>query len=643
MRLVSALAAVFLCNVSVVFAQTADEVKGDILSALSTPMPITVIGPIMTQDVKVTQSGDSFLATLENPMLMGIVPLGSLSFKLTPQGPKLYRVTELKLPSSLDLLNAVTVKIGGTTFDGLWSAETRSYRTLGFKLTSLDVTPKGSTDSKVTLGSLALDVAKEGEAGATESKFMLRATDVVSKGFPPDNVSVKSIAAELKANGEQPVDLYSVLSRFVVLTAMQGDSNAALQFAESLRAQKYDTADLQISAEGVDVKPLDAGSKAHMTIEKVSAVAGFKDVTPDEWGAVSIKVDGSKISDYGIFGVADMKAESGTFALDGTRIPIGVTLNAITKLQAISNGEPGEFRVADILDGLLNMGGIKMSSGAKGISYLPDNKDDPVIQVGSYAFETGTDGFRDNKGRMFFSAAMDDMGIVIKTLPTLTQMKAYQLFNPTTIHYDFTLSDLNEQLLRKMFADVVIASEQDYAALAVPAIAYVMALKPMIETKDLQYKSKEVELTSSGALRFYPAWVIGALPYEGSQDLRIAGLDKISAFIATVKGDGTADAAGMSVMQSVIGTFKALATADGDAMSWKVTYPKAGQGMLVVNDTELRFPELTASLLPVLMSYGIGSSIFNPPVVDAPVIDAPVVEVPQDAPVDNVDPVKPVE
>ncbi len=634
-RFATAITAFLLSQTCLAWAQTVDEVKGDILSALSTPMPITVIGPIMTQDVKVTQTGDSFEATLENPMLMGIVPLGSMSFKLTPAGTKLYRVTDLKLPPKLDLLNAATIAIGATTFDGLWSAETRSYRTLGFELKAIDVTPAGSSGSKVGIGSLALDVAKEGEAGATESKFVLRAKDILAKGFPPNTISVKSVAAELKANGETPVDLYSVLSRFVVLTAMQGDGNAALQFAESLRAQKYDTADLQISAEGVDVKGLDPGSNSHLTIENVKALAAFKDVSPQEWGSVSVKVDSGKISDDGILGVADMKAESGSFALDGSRIPIGATLNAITKLQAISNGETGEFRVADVLDGLLNMGGLKMTSGAKGISYLPDNKDDPIVRVDSYAFETGTDGFRDNKGRLFFSAALDGMNVDIKELPTPTQMKAYQLFNPKVIHYDLSVSELNEQLLRKLFADVVISSEQDSAALAVPAITYAMALKPMIETKDIHFQSAEVDITSTGKMRFYPAWILGALPYEGESKLSVKGLDKIEKFVGELKEDGTADRTGMSVLQSIMSTFKALAMSENETRSWKITYPKAGQGLMVVNDTELRFPDLTATLTPMLMTFGIGNVLNSvPPAIDesttmeAPVEEAPVEEAP---------------
>ena len=263
MRIIATLALALLSQVSFAVAQTSEEVKSDILSALSTPMPITVVGPIMTRDVKVTKDGDAFLATLEQPMLMGIIPLGSMSFKLTPAGDKLYRVTDFTLPKTLEVFNSFKVGIGGTTFDGIWSTESRSYRKLNFQLDQISVAPKGSQNSKVEIGSLSLDVAKDGDAGATESKFLLHASDITSKGYPPNNINVKSLTADLRAKGQEPVDLYAVLSRFAVLAAtQQGGGDSILQFAESLRAQKYDKVSLNLSAEGVNVTGAEPDSTA---------------------------------------------------------------------------------------------------------------------------------------------------------------------------------------------------------------------------------------------------------------------------------------------------------------------------------------------------------------------------------------------
>ncbi len=605
-----------IAHINFAAAQTADEVKNDVMAALSTPLPITVIGPLIARDVKVVKEGDGFRATLVEPMLMGLIPLSEMSFKMTPAGDKLYRITDFKLPKKLDLFNAVTVGLGATQFDGVWSATTRSYQTLGFQLNDLSVVPKSGADlSKVTVGSLALNVMKEGEAGATESKFAIKAHDFTSQGFLPYNVKIADIVAELTANGEEPVDLYSVISRFVVLSAMQQDGDAALQFAESLRVKKYDTAILNLMMAGVDVKGGEPGSNLKLSIADVTGAVGLTDVSPEEWGTVSVKFNGTKINDKGILGTQEMNMDSGTLALDGARIPIGATLNAFAKMNAMSRGEPVSYRVSELLDGLLNMGALKLTSGAKGISYVPVVKTDPVVRIGSYSFETGSEGFRDSKGRLFFSTAVDGMDLKLSKFNTALEEKAYQLLNPKTLRYSLGVSELNEPLLRKLFADVVIKNSDDYVALAAPAVAYFLALKPMVETNDAHYKSADVDASLSGLVRFYPAWVMESLPYEGKSTIRISGLSKISALLdeymstpSDQGGIGSSDRAGLIMGQSFISTFRALATIEGDAQVWNITYPKAGQGLMLVNDTELRFPNFTSYMAPLMMGSGFWNS-----------------------------------
>ena len=626
MRIIATLALALLSQVSFAVAQTPEEVKSDILSALSTPMPITVVGPIMTRDVKVTKDGDAFLATLEQPMLMGIIPLGSMSFKLTPAGDKLYRVTDFALPKTLEVFNSFKVGIGGTTFDGVWSTESRSYRKLNFQLDQITVAPKGSQNSKVEIGSLSLDVAKDGDAGATESKFLLHASDITSKGYPPSNINVKSLTADLRAKGQEPVDLYAVLSRFAVLAAtQQGGGDSILQFAESLRAQKYDKVSLNLSAEGVDVTGTEPGSTDKLAVASVAGTAELSNVTPDDWGSVNITINGKDIHDTGLIDVKQMDADTGSISLTGTQIPIGATLNAIGKLQAISRGEPTSLKVSDVLDGLFNIGAIKIASSASGIVYLPLKEEDPTLRIGKYSTETGTEGLRDNKGRLFFSTAVDDFKLDVKKFDTELQKKLTALLNPTVFHYDLSVSELNESLLRKLMGDVVINDEKDYAALAAPAIAYVMAMKPMIETKDMRYQTADIDVGLSGLVRFYPAWALSALPYEGDNKISFKGLDKVMALFeelnntppeavaAPVATDGSTEAveppvpvdnrSTYAVVQSVLLTMKALAKTEGDTLAWVFKYPKAGQGLFLVNDTEMRFPDLAGSLGPMI-AYG---------------------------------------
>lgn len=630
MRIITALALALLSQVSFAGAQTMDEVKSDILSALSTPMPITVVGPIITRDVKVTKDGDGFLATLEKPMLMGIIPLGSLSFKLTPAGDKLYHVTDFTLPKTLEVFNQFKVGIGGTTFDGVWSTDSRSYRKLNFKLDQISVAPKGSQNTKIEIGSLVLDVAKDGEAGATESKFLMHASDISSKGYPPNNLNVKNLTADLRAKGQEPVDLYAVLSRFAVLAAtQQGGGDSFLQFAESLRAQNYDKVSLNLSAEGVNVTGVETGSTDMLSVASVAGTAELSNVTPDDWGSVNITINGKDIHDKGIMDVKQMDVDSSSISLSGTQIPIGATLNAIAKLQAISNGETTSLKVSDVLDGLFNIGALKLTTNASGIVYLPLKEDEPTLRIGKYSSETGTEGLRDNKGRLFFSTAVDDFNWDVKKFETELQKKLMALFNPKVFHYDVSVSELNESLLHKLFGDVVINDEKDYAALAAPAIAYFMAMKPMVETKDLRYQSSDIDVALSGLVRFYPAWVLGALPYEGENKISFKGLDKVLALLDELKNtppevltppvavEGSTepvepplppqdDRGAYSLVQSGLFTMKALSKTEGDALTWSFKYPKAGQGLFLVNDIEMRFPDLASTLGPLLLGYGGG-------------------------------------
>ena len=626
MRIIATLALALLSQVSFAAAQTTEEVKTDILSALSTPMPITVVGPIITRNVKVTKDGDGFLATLEQPMLMGIIPLGSMSFKLTPAGDKLYRVTDFTLPKTLEVFNSFKLDIGGTTFDGVWSTESRSYRKLVFQIDHISIAPKGSQSAQVQIGTLALDVAKDGDVGATESKFLLHASDISSKGYPPDNINVKSLTADLRAKGQEPVDLYAVLSRFAVLAAtQQGGGDSALQFAESLRAQNYDKVSLNLAAEGVEVTGTEPGSTDKLSITSVAGKAELSNVTPDEWGSVAFTVDGKDIHDNSLIDVKQMDADAGSISLTGTHIPIGATLNAIAKLEAISRDEPVSLKVSDVLDGLFNIGAIKVTSSASGIVYLPLKDDEPTLRIGKYSSETGAEGFRDNKGRLFFSTAVDDFKLDVRKFDSELQKKLTALLNPKVFHYDVNVSEVNESLLRKLLGDVVINNQNDYVALAAPSIAYVMAMKPVIETKEFRYQSADIDVGVSGLVRFFPAWVLGALPYEGENKVSFKGLDKVTALLEELKNtppelltapvveEGSTDPvqppvpvdnrSAYAVVQSVLLTMKAFAKSDGEALSWIIKYPKAGQGLFLVNDTEMRFPDLAGSLGPII-AYG---------------------------------------
>jgi hypothetical protein len=652
MTIRSFFAALLLCSASPAFSQTADEVKTDVMSALATPLPITVVGPIITPNVVVTQDGQSFNAVLENATLMGMVPMGTVSFKLTPAGPKLYRISDFTLPKSIDFLNMATVGIGATKFDGLWSAETRSYQTLGFELGNLTIAPKSAGGGKIGIGTFALEVAKEGVAGAVESQFVINAKGFSSQGVLPVNMTVANFQANLKADGEEPVDLYGVLQRFAMLAIMQSDGNAALQFAEALRAKSYSKVNLTLRSNGVEVRDTQPGSTRAMRMKDVAGMAEVTAMTPDSWGALTVNFTGKDIHDTGFLDIKALDIGEGSFGIAGERIPIGATLNTINQLNASGKGEQVVINVSELLDGILGLGKFVVSSGGKGIVFKPLDEKEPVVTIASYVTDFGLQGFADKKGQVLVRAEGSGIDLGQRTFSDALSQKTYDLFSPQSFKYDLSIGDLNETLLQKLAKGLVFRNEQDAMALAVPAVVYAMASKPMIETKAFDYKSAQFSVESSSSLRFYPAWLLEALSVEGSSKVKVTGLEKVTALfeeyvmnqtpaepaaaeavqapMATEEDKAAMDAveeakkaaeaaaaeAGGAVplpvvsssnreslimLQSIASTFRALGTEEGDSVTWDVQYPKAGVGLMVVNGTELRFPGFTSYLGPAMM------------------------------------------
>ena len=234
-------------------AQSADEVRADVFSALSTPLPITIVGPLMTRDVVVVPEGDGFRASLPDASLMGLLPLGQVTLKLTPVGERVYRVSDLGLPADLDFPGLGRLALGGSEIDGLWNAETRSYSDLRWALRDVTFTPGQGGNGVLQLAGLSFDVVKESEATDTESRLKIAAERIAMRGLMPEDVDIAGLSALLVANGEKPVDLYSLL-REVIMTSGMGDGGLGLlNLGSSLLGNSYGIIALELSAEGLAI------------------------------------------------------------------------------------------------------------------------------------------------------------------------------------------------------------------------------------------------------------------------------------------------------------------------------------------------------------------------------------------------------
>ena len=602
-----------LVSVCAANAQSADDVKRDIMAALSMPLPITIIGPLITNDVRITQQGDSFLAELDNPLIMGIVPIGPLSFTITPQdNGAIYRVTDFTIPAKVDVFNMATLAIGSIDMDGLWSPESRSYQSLAFKLNDMEIRPKDMEGARVSAGLVDLQVDKEGQSGATESRFSLAASDVVSEGISKDNFRISRMAADLIADGKEPVDLYAVVSRFVILSAMQQDQSQLLQFAESFRAKSYDSVSLGFGIDKLQVQSRDREADTSLVVGRLSGTAAIADMSPLEWGRLAFDISAVDILDKGYSGDQIVKFADAKASIAGTQIPIGATLNATSRLRQIANGETVRMNATDLLDGFLNFENLSVRSKANRISVRPFDKDDKsFVTIGSYDTGFGLQGFRESQGKAFMEFALNDLDYQREESESLIHRQITKTLSPKSVRYDVTISELNEDLLRALAADLVISTQDDLAGLAVPGLTYLMAMNPVAETKNARFVSDEINASVSGKVRLYPAWVLSALAYEGNSRISLSGYDNLVRLLQDIEASplplgesASFDKASISILKGLLSTMKAVSKADGDSMVWDVVYPKAREPLVKVNDVVLRFPDF-ASYLP-LFAAGIG-------------------------------------
>ena len=617
-------------------AQTTDPVetvRRDIAAALSTPLPITVIGPLIAADIRVTPDGDAFRVDLDNPLVMGIVPLGPVSFRVAPEeGGTLYRVTDFRLPSSIDVFNMATLAIGSTTFDGLWSPQTRSYRTLDFRLGEVSVRPAGMEGAEVALGSLGLNVAKEGVSGATQSRIALTATDLSERGLAGDDLRLGRLEAELTASGREPVDLYAVIARFAVLSMMQQDSSQLLQFAESLRVRRYDAVALGFRMEGLDV----TGSvpARHIAAKGLTGRAAITDMTPAAWGRLAFDVDAEGVSQQGYASEARTDMARAHAGISGAQIPIGATLKAVGGLRALASGAPVRILVTDLLDGFADIGALALDTGIDAMTIRPVPGGSAGYRVGSAGTHLGLAGFRDGKGTLSLALSAQDMdlgGMAPGDAPRdAVARRIFRTLAPTDLRYDVSVSDLDEALLRRLMTGLAIATSDDAVALVAPGLAYVMAMRPLVETKDARFRSREIDVALASSVRLYPAWLLSALPFEGTQHVTLAGFDMLTRLLddldrkpryvapADIQADGSgadgydgetggtggADPGGVALVRGLLATVKALSRKEDGRLVWDAAVPEAGKPLFTVNGITLRFPDFAAYAPLIGMGYG---------------------------------------
>ena len=608
-----ALAATFCAGT--LSAQTPEEVKSDVLSALSTPLPITIIGPLLTPDVIVTAEGDGFRATLQNTSLLGFFPIGEVSLKLTPIDDDTYRITDLTLPQTLDFPGLARVTHSAMELSGTWSSASRSYSDLHWNIEGLSLAPEGAPGGAVSLGALTFDVTKEPDEADTESRFQIAARDVSVTGLMPDNLSIGTVEARLAANGEEPVDLYSVI-RETIMRANMRDGGAGLQsLAASLLGKSYKTVSLDLSAGDLDITSAIPANTSYFRSKTMAISASLADVAPRQWGAADITISLGALEQQDMAADGSYAVEEAALSLRGGELPVADMFNAFTILSNPRMHRP--VMASALLDGLASFGKIEIATSGRTLAatamkrIYPSDSSKPVekkslftIGYESWNMQLGFADLIRNEGKIAFSSALSGGSFTPGEAFPQANLPDIEAWFPLTLDLRSVTSNLNEGFLKTLFKDVSINDLNEPAEIILPLVLYTSATVLDMQSGENAYETALFRISNSGSARFYPTEAFGLFPYEGESTVRMAGFDRLLGYVEKLPMRRSAVGPAMSessIIRSVMIVLRNLATRpDAETLEWAVSKPSIERTEILVNGTTFRYPDIM-EFMPLMM------------------------------------------
>ena len=586
-------------------AQSTEDVKSDVLSALATPLPITVIGPLLTRDVTVTEEDNGFRATLEDTTLMGLFPFGEVSMKLVPLDDDTYQVTDLQFPNDLDFPGLARITFSEMTLDGTWSATDRSYSTLQAELTDLQVQPGQGEQGTLALGRLAFDVQKEPDDTDTESRFDITLGDVSATGIGREDVTIGEVQALLSANGERPVDLYSLL-REVMMAAGTQDGGVGLQtLGESLLGNTYGTVALDIKANDLNVTNTLSAKDSFFQASGLRVRLGMKDVNPRDWGMVELSAHLDQVKQRNLMDNDAFEVERAVVRLGGEDLPVADMFAAVNTLNSTRQAQP--VRVSDILDGLLEFGALELTTEGEALSIeVRESKLVNNEQVEETAFMTGYDswraqvafgGFNTNQGSV--TSQVDLEGGTFTPGPNFSDkdLRDVNAWFPVVLKYGGRVSNLNEAFLKQLFQDVLIEDLDEPLEIILPLALYASASVFEVAIEGNRYETDLFSVEQRGEYRVFPAKFMSLAPIEGQLVMSMTGFDALLSYVEDLRLEEAqseyGDAEDLSILKSVLTVLRNLGTqAENGAVVWQIEKSDVDRPEIVVNGTTLYFPEI---------------------------------------------------
>ncbi|MDU8927335.1 hypothetical protein RXV86_08055 [Alisedimentitalea sp. MJ-SS2] len=598
-------------------AQSADKVKLDVLSALSTPLPITIIGPLMTRDVIVTEEADGFRAVMEDTTLMGLFPFGEVSMKLEPLGADSYRISELQFPTALDFPGIGTVTFSGMVLEGTWSAASRSYSDLKWVTDDLKFAPGMGDQGNIEIGSLSFDVMKEPDDTDTESRFEIAAKAIRVQGMISENVSVGEVRALLAANGEKPVDLYSLIREVMLLGSMGGNGAQMQTLVSSLLGNSYDSVVLDLSASDLMSADARRPDESYFKAGGMTIRASLAGVEPRHWAGADIVVSVDQVDQREYLPDTNLTAQNALVRLSGGDLPVADMLATVMMLGDPPRGRP--VTAESLLNGLMEFGKLEFASEGKAIRIEAfdrrwrENQEPEIVKAfdtgyDSWSLRMGVEGLNRNAGQFVFATeALGGMFVPGEDIAEEAHPHIKAWF-PVGLRLQSQVGDLNEAYLKKLLTDVEFRNLNEPVEMILPLALYAAATVLDVVSGDDMYETELFRLTQKGHFKVYPSEFLNLVPYEGQADVRLSGLEALLAYFDETMRElrpRSDEAMALGAAKGALVVMRNIAEkADDGALTWQIKRADVTRNEIELNGVTLRYPDLM-QYLPMLITLGL--------------------------------------
>ncbi len=593
-----------VCFALPVSAQSVDKVKSDVLSALSTPLPITIIGPLLTRDVAVTEVDGGFRAVLDDTTLMGLFPFGEVSFHLAPIDDETYRITDLSFENTLDFPGIGKLSFTGMELDGVWSARTRTYSALNWVTSGLNFLPGEGGQGELSIGSLSFDVLKEPDDSNTESRFEISANKLAVLGMGPQNVAVGEVRALLAANGERPVDLYSVIREVLMLGAVR-DKGAHLEtLGRSLLGNNYETVTLDLSAADLNAANARNPDESYFKADALNIQAALSEVAPRHWGGAEVSLTFENLDQKDFVPDSTVTVETALLRLSGGDLPVADMMATFMLLEEL----PRERSVlaSDLLNGLAGFGKLEFSTEGKSVwveAFEGRMRGDEYVKetafetgFKSWGLEAGLSGLDRNEGKLTFGTSFQGGQFVAGTAIPDDALPHINAWFPVGLTLQAGVTNLNEELLKTLLTDVEIRSLREPVEVLLPLAIFAAATVPDVAIGENSYETNLFRVTQSGNYRLYPTEVFNLLPYEGELTAHMTGLPNLlNYFDDTMKllRPRSEEAMALSALKAGLIVLRNLGEkGEGETLEWTMKRPDVTRNEIVLNGVTLRYPDV---------------------------------------------------